>query len=93
MDDMQKLCDEMKVNGEDAEQAAMLEGRAKDSAKQGFEALANVQTTLTSFVNSSKEIDSLLEEIQALTQQVHILGVNAAIEAAIDKVSPPNVPE
>jgi methyl-accepting chemotaxis protein len=82
MDKMQRLCNEMKENGEDAEQAAMLEGRAKDSAQQGFEALSEVQTTLTSFVNSSNEIDRLLEEIQLLTQQVHILGVNAAIEAA-----------
>ena len=82
MDDMQKLCDEMKENSEDAEQAAMLEGRAKDSAKQGFQALSDVQTTLNSFVDSSKEIDGLLEEIQLLTQQVHLLGVNAAIEAA-----------
>lgn len=82
MDDMQKLCDEMKENSEDAEQAAMLEGRAKDSAKQGFQALSDVQTTLSNFVDSSNEIDSLLEEIQLLTQQVHMLGVNAAIEAA-----------
>lgn len=82
MDDMQQLCEEMKENSEDAEQAAMLEGRAKDSALTGFKALSDVQTTLTSFVNSSSEIDRLLEEIQLLTQQVHILGVNAAIEAA-----------
>lgn len=82
MDNMQRLCEEMKENGEDAEQAAMLEGRAKDSARQGFQALSDVQTTLTNFVNSSKEIDRLLEEIQLLTKQVHILGVNAAIEAA-----------
>ena len=32
MDDIQRLCDAMKENSEDAEQAAMLEGRAKDSA-------------------------------------------------------------
>ncbi len=82
MDDMQRLCEEMKVNSEDAEQAAMLEGRAKDSARQGFQALSDVQKTLSSFVDSSNEIDSLLEEIQSLTQQVHLLGVNAAIEAA-----------
>jgi len=82
MNDMQRLCEEMKVNSEDAEQAAMLEGRAKDSARQGFQALSDVQTTLSSFVDSSNEIDSLLEEIQSLTQQVHLLGVNAAIEAA-----------
>ncbi len=82
MNDMQRLCDEMKENSEDAEQAAMLEGRAKDSARQGFQALSDVQTTLSSFVDSSNEIDRLLEEIQSLTQQVHMLGVNAAIEAA-----------
>lgn len=82
MDEIQRLCDEMKENSEDAEQAAMLEGRAKDSAQQGFQALSEVQTTLSSFVASSNEIDRLLEEIQLLTQQVHMLGVNAAIEAA-----------
>ncbi len=82
MNDMQRLCEEMKENSEDAEQAAMLEGRAKDSARQGFQALSDVQTTLSSFVDSSNEIDRLLEEIQSLTQQVHMLGVNAAIEAA-----------
>lgn len=82
MDNIQKLCDEMKENSEDAEQAAMLEGRAKDSAKKGFQALSDVQTTLGSFVSSTKEIEGLLEEIQLLTQQVHMLGVNAAIEAA-----------
>ncbi len=58
MNDMQRLCDEMKTNSEDAEQAAMLEGRAKDSARQGFQALSDVQTTLSSFVDSSNEIDS-----------------------------------
>ena len=82
MDDIQRLCDAMKENSEDAEQAAMLEGRAKDCAQQGFQALSDVQATLTSFVDSSNEIDRLLEEIQLLTQQVHMLGVNAAIEAA-----------
>jgi methyl-accepting chemotaxis protein len=82
MDEIQRLCDEMKESSEDAEQAAMLELRAKDSAKQGFQALSDVQATLSSFVASSNEIDRLLEEIQLLTQQVHMLGVNAAIEAA-----------
>lgn len=82
MGDLQKLCDEMKAICKDAEQAATLEGRAKDSAKQGFNALSDVQTTLNNFVNSSGEIDELLLQIQLLTQQVHILGVNAAIEAA-----------
>lgn len=82
MDGMQKLCDGMKENSEDAEQAAMLEGRAKDSALKGFKALSDVQTTLTSFIDNSGEINVLLEEIQLLTKQVHILGVNAAIEAA-----------
>ena len=82
MSDVERICEEMKETSEDAEQAAILEGRAKDSAQQGFQALADVQSTLTKFVNSSNEIDRLLEEIQLLTQQVHILGVNAAIEAA-----------
>lgn len=82
MGDLQKLCDEMKAICKDAEQAATLEGRAKDSAKQGFKALSDVQTTLNNFVSSSGEIDELLLQIQLLTQQVHILGVNAAIEAA-----------
>lgn len=82
MRELHLLCEQMKANCTDAEQAAVLEGRAKDSAKQGFQALSDVQTTLNNFVNSSGEIDELLLQIQLLTQQVHILGVNAAIEAA-----------
>lgn len=82
MNDLQKICEAMKENSEAAKQAATLEHRAKDSAKQGFLALSDVQATLSNFVNSTNEIDGLLEEIQLLTQQVHILGVNAAIEAA-----------
>ncbi len=82
MDELQKLCEDMKTNSEDAEQAAMLEGRAKEGANQGFQALSDVQSTLTSFVGSTREIEALLVQIQSLTQQVHILGVNAAIEAA-----------
>ena len=82
MSNVHEICQQIKSNSEDASQAAMLEGRAKISANQGFEALSDVKTTLDNFVNGSREIDHLLEEIQLLTQQVHILGVNAAIEAA-----------
>jgi len=80
--ELRQLCEEMKSICKDAEQATMLEGRARDSAKQGFQALSDVETTLNNFVDSSGEIDELLMQIQLLTQQVHILGVNAAIEAA-----------
>ena len=79
---IQEICDQIKTNSDDALQAAMLEGRAIESANQGYQALSDVKVTLDSFVAGSVEVDDLLEEIQLLSQQVHILGVNAAIEAA-----------
>ena len=82
MNGIHEICEQIRSNSDDALQAAMLEGRAKDSANQGFQALSDVQITLNNFANNSGEIDDLLVEIQLLTQQVHILGVNAAIEAA-----------
>ena len=82
MKELVELCNALENNSEDAAQAAMLEGRAKESANQGFKALSDVQATLKYFVGSTHDIDILLEEIQSLTLQVHILGVNAAVEAA-----------
>lgn len=76
------LCDDLKLINENADQVATLSQRAKDSADHGFKALTDVQSTLTSFVGSTREINTLLEQINLLSQQVHILGVNAAIEAA-----------
>jgi len=80
--DLIRLCDDLKIINENASQIATLSQRAKDSAGLGFSALTDVQSTLTSFVNSTREINALLEQINMLSQQVHILGVNAAIEAA-----------
>lgn len=76
------LCGDLKLINENADQVATLSQRAKDSADHGFKALTDVQSTLTSFVDSTREINTLLEQINLLSQQVHILGVNAAIEAA-----------
>ena len=76
------LCDDLTLINENADQIATLSQRAKDSADSGFKALTDVQSTLTSFVDSTREINTLLEQINLLSQQVHILGVNAAIEAA-----------
>lgn len=82
MDSLIDLYKQMISNSEDADQAATLGGRARDSAAQGYKALEDVQETLTSFVNSAGDVEKLLAEIQSLSHQVHILGVNAAIEAA-----------
>ncbi|NNL06542.1 MAG: hypothetical protein HKO86_02370 [Gammaproteobacteria bacterium] len=78
----------MEISGElqqitdNSRQMNTLSNRARDSAEQGEQALSNVRTTLNAFVESSSQINQFLEEINLLTQQVHILGVNAAIEAA-----------
>ncbi len=67
---------------ENSSQVNTLSARARDSADQGERALSDVRSTLDAFVESSAQINTFLEEINLLTQQVHILGVNAAIEAA-----------
>lgn len=82
MSNLLTLYKQMKANSEDAIQAATLGGRARDSAAQGYQALEDVQETLSNFVNSAGDVEKLLAEIQSLSHQVHILGVNAAIEAA-----------
>ena len=82
MDSLITLYEQMKSNSEDADQAATLGGRARDSASQGYQALEDVQETLSNFVSSAGDVGKLLSEIQSLSHQVHILGVNAAIEAA-----------
>ena len=76
------LADDLKSITENSEQIETLSQRAADSAEQGFKALADVQTTLKTFVDGTANINELLETIDLLSQQVHILGVNAAIEAA-----------
>jgi methyl-accepting chemotaxis protein len=82
MNSLISLYKQMKSNSEDADQAATLGGRARDSASQGYQALEDVQETLNNFVSSADNVGELLAEIQSLSHQVHILGVNAAIEAA-----------
>jgi methyl-accepting chemotaxis protein len=77
-----KFSEEIKLISENSSQVNTLSERARDSADQGERALSDVRSTLESFVESSAQINAFLEEINLLTQQVHILGVNAAIEAA-----------
>ena len=81
-EDLNKLSEEIKFISENSSQVNTLSERARDSADQGERALSDVRSTLESFVESSAQINAFLEEINLLTQQVHILGVNAAIEAA-----------
>jgi methyl-accepting chemotaxis protein len=76
------ISDELKQISDESSQVNILSNRARDSAEQGEQALSNVRTTLDAFVDSTSQINQFLEEINLLTQQVHILGVNAAIEAA-----------
>jgi methyl-accepting chemotaxis protein len=81
-ENIKKLSEEIKLISENSSQVNTLSERARDSADQGERALSDVRSTLESFVESSAQINAFLEEIDMLTQQVHILGVNAAIEAA-----------
>jgi methyl-accepting chemotaxis protein len=79
---LKELSDEMSLIHDNSTQVNTLSERARESADQGEKALSDVRITLDAFVESSAQINSFLEEINLLTQQVHILGVNAAIEAA-----------
>lgn len=81
-ENLKKISDEIKLISDNSSQVNILSERARDSADQGERALSDVRSTLESFVESSAQINAFLEEINLLTQQVHILGVNAAIEAA-----------
>ena len=81
-ENLTKFSDEIKLISENSSQVNTLSERARESADQGERALSDVRTTLDAFVESSAQINAFLAEINLLTQQVHILGVNAAIEAA-----------
>lgn len=81
-ENLNKLSEDIKFISENSSQVNTLSERARVSADQGEQALSDVRSTLESFVESSAQINAFLEEINLLTQQVHILGVNAAIEAA-----------
>jgi len=81
-ENLKKFSDEIKLISENSSQVNTLSERARNSADQGERALSDVRSTLDAFVESSAQINAFLEEINLLTQQVHILGVNAAIEAA-----------
>lgn len=80
--DLIQLYTDLKLINDNVSQLETLSKRAGDSADQGSKALRDVQTTLSSFADSTREINTLLEQINLLSQQVHVLGVNAAIEAA-----------
>lgn len=81
-ENLKKFSDEIKLISENSSQVNTLSERARYSADQGEQVLSDVRSTLDAFVESSAQINAFLEEINLLTQQVHILGVNAAIEAA-----------
>lgn len=81
-ENLRRLSEEVKQISENSSQVNTLSERARESAGQGERALSDVRSTLDAFVESSAQINDFLEEINLLTQQVHILGVNAAIEAA-----------
>ena len=80
--ELREISDELQQISDDSCQVETLSHRARESAEQGEQTLSNMRTALDAFVDSSLQINQFLEEINLLTQQVHILGVNAAIEAA-----------
>ena len=81
-DKLRELSEQLELISDNSSQVNTLSERARDSASQGEQALSDVKSTLDAFVDSSVQINTFLEEINLLSQQVHILGVNAAIEAA-----------
>ncbi|MBE0404438.1 methyl-accepting chemotaxis protein [Halomonas sp. 86] len=79
---MEELTATVKQNADHAEHARQLATNTANNAQRGSDAMATVVSTMATINESSAEMSSIVNTIDAIAFQTNILALNASVEAA-----------
>jgi methyl-accepting chemotaxis protein len=79
---LEELTSMVRLNSENAKQAATLSSSARDSALTGETEILSLITSMNQISESSKKIEEIIQVIDDIAFQTNLLALNAAVEAA-----------
>lgn len=79
---MERLAATVKTTAKNAESAEYLVQSASNQAELGRDSVARVVTAMHTIEKSSKQVEGIVEVINEIAFQTHMLSLNAAVEAA-----------
>lgn len=79
---IEEISSMVRVNSENASQAAALSQSSTKAAESGEEAMKRLVTAVGDVAKSSREIESIITVIDDIAFQTNLLALNAAVEAA-----------
>lgn len=79
---MEQMTATVKQNADNAQQANQLALRARDTAEQGGQVVANTVSAMSEINQSSSKIADIISVIDEIAFQTNLLALNAAVEAA-----------
>ncbi len=79
---LEELTSMVKMNSDNAKEAANLSSSARESAMIGEREILNLITSMNEISDSSKKIEEIIQVIDDIAFQTNLLALNAAVEAA-----------
>lgn len=79
---LEELSSMVKLNADNAKEAASLSQSSRTSAEDGEREIRNLIGAMTDISNSSKKIEEIINVIDDIAFQTNLLALNAAVEAA-----------
>lgn len=79
---LEELASMVKMNSDNAKQAAVLSNTSKDAAEMGEQEIKNLIQSMAKISSSSKKIEEIITVIDDIAFQTNLLALNAAVEAA-----------
>lgn len=79
---LEELTSMVKLNSDNAKQAAALSVSSKDAAEQGQSEIHQLLSSMKDISQSSKKIEEIISVIDDIAFQTNLLALNAAVEAA-----------
>ncbi|MBO9667368.1 MAG: MCP four helix bundle domain-containing protein [Bdellovibrio sp.] len=79
---LEEMSSMVKMNSDNAKQAAALSISSKDAAEEGQKEIASLIGSMQEISKSSKKIEEIISVIDDIAFQTNLLALNAAVEAA-----------
>lgn len=79
---LEEMSSMVKMNSDNAKQAAALSQSSKDAAEQGQNEIHHLIESMHDISKSSKKIEEIISVIDDITFQTNLLALNASVEAA-----------